>query len=81
MLSGGSRRDIPSGAVLASAGSAMAVRPRQPVAMMPLNGVEQELPTLNPAPPRVAPLEGRYWRGRWTMGRASARCGTRKLAW
>jgi len=37
---------------------------RQPVAVMPLNGVDQELPTLNPAPPRAAPLEGRYWGGR-----------------
>ena len=54
---------------------------QQPVAVMPLNGVDQELPTLSPAPPRAAPLKGRYWRGRWTMGRASARCGTRKSAW
>ena len=53
---------------------------RQPVAVMPLNGVDQELPTLNPATPRAAPLEGGYWGGRWTTGRASARCRTRKSA-
>ena len=33
---------------------------RQPVAVMPLNGVDQELPTLNPATPTAAPLEGGY---------------------
>ena len=49
-------------------------------AMMPLNGVDQQLPTLSPATPRAAPLEGGHWGGRWTTGRASARCGTRKSA-
>ena len=53
---------------------------RQPVAVMPLNGVDQELSTLNPATPRAAPLEGGYWGGRWTTCRASARCRTRKSA-
>ena len=62
-----------AGCVVAAAASAAG-------AMMPLNGVDQQLPTLSPATPRAAPLESRYWRGRLTTGRASARCGTRKPA-
>ena len=80
MHSGGSHRDSPSGAFWPRLAASWPLRLPAAGAVMTLNGVDQELPTLNPATPRAAPLEGGYWGGRWTTGRASARCRTRKSA-